>query len=142
MAQTTVEIRSLTGASLAVGSSGARTVTIDRSTEVGGFGLGFNGGELLLLAIGGCYSNDIYREAAKRGFRVRSVQVTVTADWGGEPVRAQNVSYSASVEADAPEGEILDLIQHTDRVAEIPNSLRSGTEVKLTGSKAVSHGAA
>lgn len=137
MPPTTVEIRSLADSSLAVGSSGARTVTIDRAKEAGGLGLGFNGGELLLLAIGGCYSNDIYREAAKRGIPVHGVQVKVTAEWGGEPVRAQNVSYSAVVEADASEEEILDLIRHTDSVAEIPNSLRWGAEVKLMESSAI-----
>jgi putative redox protein len=101
-------------------------------------GLGFNGGELLLLAIGGCYSNDIFREAGKRGLSVKNVQVEVNADGGGDPVRAQNVSFSVVVEADAAEQEILELIRHTDHVAEIPNSLRLGAEVKLTGAKAVS----
>ena len=137
MPATTVEIRSLADTSLAVGSSGSRTVTIDRSKEAGGLGLGFNGGELLLLAIGGCYSNDIFREGAKRGIHPRSVQVTVSADWGGDPVRAQNVGFSVTVEADDAEQEILDLIRHTDSVAEIPNSLRMGTEVKMVASKAV-----
>ena len=138
MAQTTVEVRTLAGSSLAVGSSGPRTVTIDRSREAGGLGLGFNGGELLLLAVGGCYSNDIYREAQKRGIAVHDVQITVDADWGGDPVRAQNVTFSVRVEADADEARILDLIRHTDRVAEIPNSLRMGTEVKLALAQAVS----
>jgi putative redox protein len=134
---TTVEIRSLAESSLAVGSSGPRTLTIDRPKEAGGLGLGFNGGELLLLAIAGCYSNDVFREAAKRGIRVHGVQVQVTADWGGEPVRAQNVKFSVTVEADAPETEIMELIQHTDGVAEIPNSLRLGTEVRLAEAKAI-----
>jgi putative redox protein len=138
MSQTCVEIRTIEGGSLAVGSSDSRTVTIDRSKEAGGLGLGFNGGELLLLAIGGCYSNDIYREAAKRGVKVKAVRVTVDADWGGDPVRAQNVSFSVIVEADAGEAAILDLIRHTDSVAEIPNSLRLGTEVSMAEAKAVS----
>ena len=137
MPQTTVEIQTISGSSLAVGSSGPRTVTIDRSKESDGLGLGFNGGELLLLAVGGCYSNDIFREAAKRGLAIKTVQVTVNADWAGDPVRAQNVAFSVVVEADASESDILDLIRHTDRVAEIPNSLRLGTEVKLTEVKAV-----
>jgi putative redox protein len=131
MPQTTVEIRTLADSSLAVGSSGLRTVTIDRSKEAGGMGLGFNGGELLLLAIGGCYSNNLYREAAKRGVKVHRVRVTVSADWGGDPVRAQNVRYSATVDADTSDTEVQELIRHVDRVAEIPNSLRFGTEVKL-----------
>jgi organic hydroperoxide reductase OsmC/OhrA len=135
---TTVEIRTVAENSLAVGSSGSRTVTIDRPAASGGLGLGFNGGELLLLAIGGCYSNDIFREAEKRSVAVKRVQVTVSADWEGDPVRAQNVSFSAVVEADASESEILGLMRHTDAVAEIPNSLRFGTEVKLAGMKAIS----
>lgn len=137
MSQTSVEIRTMAGGSLAVGSSGQRTVTIDRAKEAGGLGLGFNGGELLLLAIGGCYSNDIYREAAKRGLKVRGVRVKVSADWGGEPVRAQNVCFSVAVEGEDEE-QIRDLIHYTDTVAEIPNSLRLRTEVKLTEAKVIS----
>lgn len=138
MPATTVEIRTLPDSSLAVGSSGPRTVTIDRAKESGGAGLGFNGGELLLLAIGGCYSNDVYREAARRCIQVHNVQVRVEADWGGEPVRAQNVSFSVVVEADASQQEIHALIQHTDRVAEIPNSLRLGAKVTLAEATAIS----
>jgi len=112
-------------------------VTIDRAQESGGYGPGFNGGERLLRAISGCYSNDIFREAGKRGISVRNVQVTVRADWSGEPVRAQNVSFDVAVAADATQADILDLIQHTDRVAEIANSLRLGTEAKLAQFKAI-----
>ena len=135
---TTVEIRTLSGTSLAVGASGMRTVTIDRAKEGGCLGIGFKGGELLLLAIGDCYSNDVFREGQKRGLIVKSLQVTVTADWGGDPVRAQNVSFAVAVEAEGAEAEILDLMRHTDRVAEIPNSLRLGADVKLTEIKVVS----
>ena len=135
MAQTSVEIRNVAGSSLAVGSSGPRTLTIDRAKEAGGLGLGFNGGELLLLAIGGCFSNDIYREASKRGLKIQNVEINVTADWAGDPVTAQNVRLSVAVGAEASEQEILDLIHYTDSIAEIPNSLRLGTEVKLTESK-------
>jgi organic hydroperoxide reductase OsmC/OhrA len=101
-------------------------------------GLGFNGGELLLLAIGGCYCNDIFHEAAKLGMVIKSVQVYVQADWGGDPVRAQNVTYATRIEAEASEAEILALIEQTDRVAEIPNSLRLGTPVMLAEVEAIS----
>jgi putative redox protein len=138
MPATAIEVRTMANTSLAVGSSGPRAVTIDRAKEAGGLGLGFSGGELLLLAVGGCYSNDVFREAARRGISVHSIQVRVQADWGGDPVRAQNVSFSVIVEADATQQEIEDLIRHTDRVAEIPNSLRLGTDVKLAQATAVS----
>lgn len=117
---------------------GHRTLTVDRPEQAGGMGLGFNGAELLLLAIGGCYSNDIFREAAQLGMVIKSVQVDVQADWGGDPVRAQNVTYSTRIEAEANEADILALIEQTDRVAEIPNSLRLGTPVVLAEAQAIS----
>src|SRR5262249_34857201 len=137
MAQTTVHVRTVEGMSTAVGWAGERTLTIDRPQAAGGHGLGFNGGELLLLAIGGCVSNDLYREAAKRSIRITAVNVAVTCDWGGEPVRAQNVSYSVTVEADASRADILALIEHTDAIAEIPSSLRHGADVTLGARTAI-----
>ncbi len=80
---------------------------------------------------------DLFREAAKRGITIKSVHVDVEADWGGEPVRAQNVTLTPRVEAEASEAEILTLIEDTDRLAEIPNSLRLGTPVTLRGAQAV-----
>ena len=138
MAHTAVCIRTVQDASVAVGWSEHRTLTVDRETQAGGMGLGFNGGELLLLAIGGCYCNDIFREAAKRGVVIKSVQVDVQADWGGNPVSAQHVTYSTRIEAKASEADILALIEQTDRVAEIPNSLRLGTPVILAEAQAIS----
>lgn len=90
------------------------------------------------LALGACYTNDIFREAGQRNIDVRAVAVEVQGDWGGDPVRAQNVTYTATVEAVAPEEVIRDLIEHTDRVAQIHNSLRTGADVTLTDMRAVS----
>src|SRR5579859_140815 len=106
MAQLTVHVRTVHEAPTAVGWAGQRTLTIDRPEQAGGLGLGYSGGELLLLSIGACYCNDIFREAAKQGITVKSVQITVEADWGGEPIRAQNVTFSAKVEAEATEEDI------------------------------------
>jgi OsmC-like protein len=103
-----------------------------------GMGLGFNGGERLLLAIGGWYSNDLFREAAKLGMGIKSVQVEVQADWGGDPVRAQHVTSSPRIEAEESRAAIRALIEQTDHVAEIANSLRLGTPVVLAEAQALS----
>ena len=120
-----------------MGWSGPRAVAIDRAESAGGLGVGFSGGELLFLAIGACYTNDLYREAAKKKLVLKSVRVDVDGDWGGDPARAQDVTFSVRVEAKARRREILDLIQHTDRVAEIHNSLRMRTTVSLAKAEAV-----
>jgi putative redox protein len=128
-----VKTATLPGQSTALGwaPGQACTVAIDRPEAGGGQGLGFNGGQLLFLAIAGCFSNDVFREAARRGLVVHRVEVEVEGDWGGEPVRAQQVRYRAHVEGEATEAELRALLEHTDRVAEIPNSLRLGTVVTL-----------
>ena len=133
---TTVDTRTVSDSSLAVASAGPRTVTIDRAKGTGGYLWRFNGGELL-LAIGGGFSSDIFREAGKSGISLGKVKVAGRADWSGEPVRAQNVSFDVAFEADATQEDILDLIQHPDRIAEIPNSLRFAAAGKLAELKAI-----
>ena len=138
MTSTRVHVQTVQDACTAMGWTGHRTLTIDRPEQAGGMGLGFSGGELLLLAIGGCYCNDLFREAAKLEIVIKSVQIDVQADWGGDPVRAQHITYSTRIEAEASEAVILALIEQTDQVAEIPNSLRLGASVKLTEALAIS----
>jgi len=102
-----------------------------------GFGSSTNGGELLFLALATCYCNDIYREAAKRNIQVEKVEVEVSGDFGAEGEPARNVTYNAKVHAKGSEAEIRALMEHTDTVAEIQNTLRAGTEVKLNGVEVV-----
>jgi len=102
-----------------------------------GFGSSANGGELLFLALATCYCNDIYREAAKRGLKVEHVEVEVKGEFGAEGEPARNVSYRAKVTAQASEAQIRELMSHTDRVAEIQNTLRLETPVILSGIEVV-----
>jgi len=97
-----------------------------------GFGCSANGGELLCLALATCYCNDLYREAKKRGIEVRRVGVEVEATFGAEGAAAERLAYHARVSAKALRQEIIDLMQHTDSVAEIQNTLRRSCPVLLT----------
>lgn len=100
-----------------------------------GFGSSANGGELLALALATCYCNDLYREAAARGIAVQAVEVEVEAQFGGAGEPARQIRYRAKVTADAPEEAVRDLVEHTDRVAEVHNTLRSGIRVELDGAE-------
>jgi uncharacterized OsmC-like protein len=97
----------------------------------GGFGSSVSGGELLFLALATCYCNDIYREAVKRNIKVERVEVEVNGDFGGPGEPASNVTYRAQVHAKGSEEEIRALMEYTDTVAEIQNTLRGSTSVKL-----------
>lgn len=94
-------------------------------------GSSITGGELLFLALATCFCNDIYREGIKRGIQVESVEVDVDGDFEAERMPATNIVYRAKVKAEASEEEIQDLILYTDSIAEIQNTVRLGTPVKL-----------
>ncbi|HEY2600544.1 MAG TPA: OsmC family protein [Thermoleophilaceae bacterium] len=128
-----VETRTLAGRPAAVGSAGPFTLVVDRPPDGGGDGIGFNGGQLLYLAVAGCVSNDLYREAAKLGIRLERVRVAVTGDFAGDPPVSTPVEYEVEIEGDAGEERLRELVELVDRIAEIPNSLRGATPVKLAG---------
>jgi organic hydroperoxide reductase OsmC/OhrA len=94
-----------------------------------GFGSSVNGGELLLLALATCYCNDLYREAARLEIKVSSVEVDVEGEFGAPGEPARSVRYRARVKAAESEERIRELMQVTDRLAEIQNTLRAGIPV-------------
>lgn len=105
---------------------------IDIPPKSSGFGSSANGGELLFLALATCYCNDVYREADRVGITVESVEVEVEGEFGGVGEPARNVRYRARVVArGTSEEEIRRLLQHTDTVAEVQNTLRGGVAVRL-----------
>lgn len=123
-----VETRTVTGQVTALGSAGPFTLVVDRPVEAGGGGKGFNGGQLLYLAVAGCISNDLFREAPRFGVELDSVRVTVEGDFSGDPAVSDAVAYDVEVSG---RGDLEALVREVDRIAEIPNSLRQGTPVSL-----------
>ena len=128
-----VETRNLDGQVTALGTAEQFTLVVDRPTEGGGGGLGFNGGQLLYLAVAGCISNDLFREARAEGIELSSVRVKVGGDFVGEPAVSDEILYEVEIEGDAPQQRLRVLVDHVDEIAEIPNSLRRGTRVRLAG---------
>jgi uncharacterized OsmC-like protein len=88
-----VETRNVAGHVTAVGSAGTYTLVVDRPVEVGGGGLGFNGGQLLYLAVAGCVSNDLFREARAAGITLTHVRVRVRGDFTGDPPVSEAIEY-------------------------------------------------
>jgi len=87
-----------------------------------------------MLALATCYCNDLYREAARLNLDVQSVEVEATADFDGVGVAATNIRYHAVVTSSASPEAIARLLQETDAVAEVHNTLRAGAQVRLVES--------
>ena len=117
--------------SVTLGTNG-REHPLSVSPRSEGMGSSINGGEFLFLALATCYCNDLYREAQKRNIVIHAVRVEVTGEFGGEGQPANNITYSASIDGAAPHAELLDLLRHTDTIAEIQNTLRSSVPVTLS----------
>ncbi len=93
-------------------------------------GLGFNGGELLALAVGGCFCNDVQALADEMGVTVADLEVTVSIDFAGTPSRATNVRMD--VDCKLEDGaDPAPLIERVNRLTTIGNSLRAGVPVEI-----------
>jgi hypothetical protein len=119
-------------------SNGENTVTVttagrQRSLRVPpkqeSFGFGCKWGRVAISCLGTRYCNYLYREAQRRGIEVESVEVEVAGQFGGEGEPARDIIYSAHVAANAPQGDIRNLMRHTDTVAEIHDTLRRASSV-------------
>jgi organic hydroperoxide reductase OsmC/OhrA len=132
MGTTTVEYRVLPGTRAAVGVSGNHSVIADRPEgRFGGMGLGFNGGELLALAVGGCFCNDMQAIADQMGVRIADLRVSVDVDFDGDPVRATDVRMS--VDCKLTDGsDPSPLIERAKADTTIGNSLRAGIPVQIS----------
>jgi len=112
-------------------ATGETIKSLDIPRREGGAGSGINGGELLMLALATCYCNDLYREAARLGVSVESVEVEASADFEGVGLAAKNIGYRARVVSSSSDAEVARLLRETDAVAEIHNTLRAGVAVRL-----------
>jgi organic hydroperoxide reductase OsmC/OhrA len=119
-------------------ASGAHEVTVTTARasqsiaipcKPGGAGSAVNGGELLMLALATCYCNDIYREATHMQLPIELVEVEAQADFEAAGLAASNITYQARVESPASDDEIDALLERTDAVAEVHNTLRAGAAV-------------
>ncbi|MES5048264.1 OsmC family protein [Rhizobium nepotum] len=131
MVQSTVELRNVAGTEAAVGWAGGHTVVVDRPEgKAGGMGLGFNGGQLLALAIGGCYCNDLRYVAHDLGVEISEISVSVELELEGAPLVVTNVVLSVRCTTlDGSDAKIL--MDRAWSVCTVANSLNRGVSTML-----------
>ena len=132
MGTDSVEYRLLPGTRAAVGRAGAHIVIADRPEgKAGGAGLGFNGGQLLALAIGGCFCNDLQAIADDMEVSIEDLRVSVSIEYAGRPSRATEARMT--VDCRLSDGvDAAELIERAKAVTTIGNSLRVGIPVEIS----------
>ena len=131
MPDITVALRNVPGTEAALGWAGSHTLVVDRAAgTAGGLGLGFNGGELLALAIGGCLCNDLRYAAHAEGKDLGDIAVEVTVQIAGEPpvVRAATMRVTC---AEAGGGEARAVIDRALAGSIVLASVRAGFPVEV-----------
>lgn len=131
MPSMTVELRNVEGTEAAMGWAGAHTIVVDRPEgRAGGAGLGFNGGQLLALAIGGCMCNDLRYVAHNLGVALGAISVSVQLDLEGQPLVATSATMRIVCETrDGSDPQnVIDLAVADSTVA---NSVTRGFPVKV-----------
>lgn len=111
--------------------TGATTQRLAVAAKSSSRGSAVNGGEFLMLALATCYCNDLFREAARHGIAIELAEVEASAEFPGIGLAATNIRYRANIQSSASQAEIAGLLQETDAVAEVHNTIRNGVPVVL-----------
>ena len=131
MVSMTVELRNVQGTQAAMGWAGGHTIVVDRPEDkAGGQGLGFNGGQLLALALGGCFCNDLRYVADELGVDLGRISVSVTLDLDGDPLVATNARMQVDCETtDGSDAQAV--LERARQTCMVSNSLRAGVAVEI-----------
>ena len=129
MAALTVQLRCVSGTRATMGLAGGHCLTVDRPD---GKGLGFNGGELLALAIGGCFCNDLQYVADEMGMELTTIAVDVTLALDGTPLLATSADIKVEVASARNEDDLASLIGRAREISAVSNSLERGLRITMS----------
>lgn len=131
MVNMTVQLRSIAGTEAAAGWAGGHTIVVDRPDgKAGGMGLGFNGGQLLALAIGGCFCNDLQYVAHDMRVALDHIAVDVTVHFDGDPLVATSAEMTVDVSATDKQADVASIIRQAQRISTVSNSLSRGIPIE------------
>jgi organic hydroperoxide reductase OsmC/OhrA len=126
-----VDIRDVPGTEAAIGRADTHTVIIDRPEgRAGGMGLGFNGAQLLGLAIGGCFANDLRYVAAELSLAIDEISISVSVNLEGTPIRAVGAEMRVSVSL-SDGSDPTHLVARTKAISMAMNSVTNGVPISV-----------
>ena len=131
MTTMTVQLRSIPDTEAALGWADGHTIVVDRPDgKAGGMELGFNGGQLLGLAIGGCFCNDLRYVAHDMGIRL-AIQVDVSVTFEGTPMLVKEATMQVAATPVDKNADIDAVIARANQISSVSNSLRRGVPVQI-----------
>lgn len=125
-----VEVKQV-GPTASEGSVRGHTVLVDRPTVKGGNDQGAMGGELLLIAFGGCFMSTLLAAIREREATITNVVVTIDGTLVSAPSRFSELHMTIRADYDDPE-----LMQKMVTIAErgciVANTLKDGVKLSFS----------
>jgi len=118
MTTMSVQLRSIPDTQAAMGWAEGHTIVVDRPDGKAG------GGQLLGLAIGGCFCNDLQYVAHDMGVRLASIEVDVMVAFEGSPLLATQASMHVAVTAADKSADVDSVIRRAKEISSVSNSVR------------------
>jgi putative redox protein len=130
MLEMVVTVAQVDGTPTSAGGARDHQVLIDRPQDKGGLDRGPMGGELLLLALGGCFMSNLIAAATSRAVSVEGLAVTVRSSLASAPPRFDAITLE--VHGKAPDDAALDkLVTIAERACIVHNTLAAGTRLTV-----------
>lgn len=105
-------------------------VSVDRPEAKNGHDRGPMGGELLLAALGGCFSSNLLAAIGARQAPIRDVAIEVSADPADAPPRFENIVMT--VRATCDDAALLEkLVTMSERACITANTLKGGVDLTV-----------
>lgn len=109
---------------------GKHRVLVDRPVEKGGEDRGAMGGELLLVALGGCFMSNLLAAIRAREAPIQEVRVVVEGTLAEAPPRYRQIRME--VQAKTEDRALLEkLVTMAERACIVANTLRGGVDLEV-----------
>lgn len=114
-----------------LGSGRTHSVTVDRPAEKGGSDLGFAGGELFVVGLGGCYMSNLIAAAQARQINIHSARLGARGVLAESPARIVEFILEVELDADCDEETADKLLLIAERSCLVSNTVRQAARLTI-----------
>lgn len=127
-----LNIHSANGIKTEIVGRGQGIITAERNPRIGTpGGRGYGGGEILCMAAGTCFYNNVQRLANDKGIVLKTIEVEVVAETSDDPPEIREVTIKPAIKTDADESTLQGLINQALQESYVADMLRNNVSVKL-----------
>lgn len=130
MLEISVEVRQVEQTTTSEGVARQHKVLIDRPEAKGGLDKGAMGGELLLLALGGCFMSNLIAAAAARNITVQNLKTVVRGELGSAPPRFDSIILEVQGQC-SDEDAMRKIIEISERGCIVHNTLKPSVKLEV-----------